>query len=257
MGGQPKHIRDRSRERRRRRCQICDTEFFVKNVSVKGVACSKECLSEFRSRLKRGKKQSPEIIAKRMESIAKWRRENPEADAARQAKCADALRAYTQTPEFAQASSERMKRRHQDPDWAAERDVRSSRTMKNNWQKYRRQYEKMALERYSKMADEGSGICSDSAKANKKTATKWIMQQAQDALHTETDYDEMFASIQAQLRRETPFEGDRSGADYVEYCREIGLATANHPDLRHLADSFMSDAIPKYAAEWNSRKKDG
>jgi hypothetical protein len=147
-----------------------------------------------------------------------------------------------------------MKRRHTDPEFQERRDARSSRTMKANWEKHRNTFTAQSIERYQRMAAEGSGICSDDSEARKRLAAKWIMKRAQEALHTETDYNEVYAMVQARLRREMPYDGPAESADYYEYCSKLGRAVTLSPECREIADSFLAEAIPRFAAEWRKHK---
>ena len=200
-----------------------------------------------------GRKQSPETIAKRAASIAAWRAANPEANAARQAKCAAKLKAFTKTPEFAAQSSERMKRRHADPEWQKVRDARSSRTMKANWQKHRDAFTAAAVERYGRNIALGVGINSSEVEARKRIASKWIMTNAMAALHAETDFDEVWNDVLARLRREIPYDGPLEGSDYMDYLAKLGKLVTADPAIRELSDGFMATAIPRFAEQWNAQ----
>ncbi len=90
--------------------------------------------------------------------------------------------------------------------------------------------------------------------AERRSMSSWVMKAAGKALRTETNYPELFAAAQARLRAEHPFNGQIPSDDYYEYCRMLGTLTVNSPECRALADSFMSDAIPRFTAEWQSKK---
>jgi hypothetical protein len=122
--------------------------------------------------------------------------------------------------------------------------------MKATWGKHRELFTAAAVERYAS----GVGINSDEGKAKKAAACKWIMTQAQEALHTETDYNLVYTEVQARLRREMPYDGPQEGSDYMEYLRKLGLATVSSPECRSIADAFLSEAIPRFAAEWKKRR---
>ncbi len=124
--------------------------------------------------------------------------------------------------------------------------------MKANWEKHREAFTQQSIERYARMKAEGSGLLSEQAEARKREAAAWIMKKAARALHAETNYNEVYAEAQARIREEQPFN---HSDDYYEYLKWLGHETVNSPECRELADSFMSDAIPRFASAW--RKKRG
>lgn len=249
----PERIKAASREKRQRVCVICGTHFMVRAVGRVGKSCSAPCLSELRARLKRGTKQSAETVAKRSNSL-KAVRSDPERNAKWTDAATQGLRRWHADPAnaeaFATLSSERMKRRHTDPEWQKVRDARSSRTLKAVWETHREQFIAASIDRYAR----GIGLNSEEANAKRDEAHRWIMKKAQEALHTETDYNLVFADAQARLRREMPYDGPLEGSDYMEYLGKIGRATASSPECRQLSDTFMSEALPRFAAEWRRRK---
>lgn len=206
------------------------------------------------------RKQSPETIAKRVASLRAWAEANPEAYAAKIAAQVAGSKRWRAIPENAakisKMHSERMTRRHAEGDWKQEggRSGISSRTMKATWEKHREHLTAVAHERYASMVENGTGLCSTDSMARKAKASKWIMKQAQGALHAETDYDEVYAEVQARLRRECPYDGPPTGEDYMDYLRKLGRDVVNSPECRELADSFMAKAIPRFAAEWKKKK---
>ncbi len=250
----PQWIRDRSLERRKRTCQICGTEFYAKNASMIGATCSKPCFIERNRRIRIGHKHTDETKAKMAASQAAFRKANPAADAARQAKCAAKLRAFTQTPEFAAMSSERMKKRHADPDWQPIRDARSSQVMRANWLKHRDSYTAAIRERYDRYLAIDRGIGSTEAERRKREAAKWIMKRAQADLHADTEFDELWVEVLAEKRALHPYDGPLGTADYHEYCKRIGKLVTQDQRIRELADRFMAKAIPRAAAAWQDMK---
>ncbi len=248
----PDHIRQASLAKRRRVCVVCGATFHVKSADRIGRACSPEHLRVHRSRIAEGRTQSIETRRKRSESLRNARAD-PERNARWTAAAAEGSRRWHADDDnataFAQSSSERMKRRHADPDWQKVRDERSSRTMKANWDKHRDAYVRAACDRYAR----GVGINTAESERRKVLAARWIMKHAQDALHTETDYDEVFARVQRQLRTETPYHEATHG-DYQDYSRALGTRVANSPECREIADGFLSEAIPRFAAEWKAAK---
>ena len=108
----------------------------------------------------------------------------------------------------------------------------------------------MAVERYV----QGIGISSDGAMANKATANRWILKQAQAALHAETSFNAIYADVQARLRLEMPYDGPLDSSDYHDYLSKLGSAVTHHPEIRAIADAFMSEAIPRFAEEWRRLK---
>ena len=254
----PERVKLASLEKRKRICTICEAHFIVRSVDRKGVACSKDCLRKSMALRQKGHKQSPETIAKRSQAM-KAVRADPERRAAWHAATAAAIKKWHTDPAnaaaFAKRSSERMKRRHTDPDFQKRRDERSSRVMSANWQRHRESFIQQSIDRYERMASEGTGLLSEEAKAKKAVANKWILKQAQAALHTETDYDVTYTEVQARLRMERPYDGPQEGSDYLEYLQWLGRSVVNSPECRAIADDFLSRAIPHFAAEWNTRKK--
>lgn len=258
--GQPAHIREASRLKRLRRCTICGAEFLVRDTCRKGLACSKPCLSEHLRRRKLGTTQSEETKAKRSVSLRAVR-SDPERNAAWAANAAAGVRKWHEHPDnaekAAQEMSSRMRLLHQDPEFQARRNERSSRVMTENWKKYRDQYVSAAIKRYEREATDGTGINCGAKAQRKVEACKWIMKKAKEALHNETAIDQMFTSVQARLRVEMPFRGQSESEDYYEYLKILGKAVVEDPEYRALADTFMSQAIPRFAAEWNSLRATG
>lgn len=256
--GTPIHIREASLKKRQRVCVICGAEFVVRNASIIGRACSKPCASAHQSRIQSGRIVSDETRAKRSASL-KAKHADPEFAAKWRAKNAAAVAAWHSNPDnataFAKRSSERMKKRHGDPEWQKVRNERSSRTMKKNWETYRDLFTAQSAERYIRNIELGRGINTGEAEAKKRTAAKWIMKQAQAALHTETDYNEVYAAVQAKLRREIPYDGPQGTADYFDYLRKLGSLVTNSPECREIADGFLSTAIPRFAEEWRKKNK--
>lgn len=255
----PERIREASRQRRQRVCTICQAEFEVRKSSHAGLSCSPACASVIRRRNSTGRRQSAETVAKRMAGNRAHWDANPEGLADRQAKVAAKLREWHTDPENAalasSRSSERMTRLHQDPDFQRRRNERSSRTMKATWQNRRELFVAYAIERYARFAEQGVGLLSSEAVARKNAAAKWIMTKAQEALHAETNYNEVFAEVQDRLRREMPFDETGNEADYFDYLKRLGSAVVNSPECRAIADVFMAEAIPRFGREWRARSE--
>ena len=127
--------------------------------------------------------------------------------------------------------------------------------MRENWVRHRDVFIENAHARYAQMLADGTGLCSEDAKERKREANKWIMKRANDAMHAETNYDETYTEVQARIRREQPFIGEANGGDYYEYCSWLGTQVVTSPECREIADAFMAEAIPRFAAEWNARKE--
>jgi hypothetical protein len=250
----PDRVKEASRKKRERTCVICGAQFLVKKSSHKGATCSKPCLSEYWRRAKTGLEQSKATKAKRSQALKAFR-----ADPDRNAKWTEAAAAgaakWHSAPDnaeaFAKRSSDRMKRRHADPDWQKVRDERSSRTMKANWERHRDSFVASSVERYAR----GEGFNSEEAKQKKAEANKWIMTKAQEALHSETDIDVVFMEVQERLRREMPYDGPLETSDYYDYLKKLGTAVANSQEIRGLADTFMAEAIPRFAAQWQTMRR--
>lgn len=154
---------------------------------------------------------------------------------------------------FAQRSSDRMKKRHAEDNWKAEggRAGISSRGIKKALDTHKEMYRKIAKDRYAA----GLGLNSDAAKSAKVAAGKWIMKAAKDALHSETNYNEVYREAHLRLRREMPYDGPSDGADYHEYIKKLGTATVNSHECRQVADDFMRVAIPRFAKKWQAQKR--
>jgi len=147
-----------------------------------------------------------------------------------------------------------MKRRHADPEWQKVRDKRSSATMKTTWETRREQFTVQAAERYLRHEEAGTGINSPDAKRRKAIAVQWIMKKAQEAFHAETEYNAVYAEVQARLRREMPYDGPQEGSDYMDYLQMLGRAVTCSPECRTIADTFLSEAISRFAKAWNARR---
>ena len=249
----PEWKREASRKKRQRVCTVCGAEFMVTKVGHTGFTCSKPCLSKRLSEKHTGKVASPESRAK-ISAALKAVRSDPERNAKWNAAAHEGIKRYLADPDnlaaFSARASERMRQRHADPEFQKRRNERSSRTMKETWTKYREKFTQIAIDKYAR----GEGLNSEEGKANKVKATKWIMKKAQEALRTQTDYEARFAEIQAQLRREMPYDGPLGTSDYYDYLQKLGKAVANHPELRKMADDFLSEAIPHFAQIWNETK---
>ena len=182
---------------------------------------------------------------------------DPEYRAMHKARSAAASKKWHSDPEnaakFAQRSSDRMKKRHAEDNWKAEggRAGISSRGVKKALETHKEMYRKIAKDRYAA----GLGLNSDAAKSAKVAAGKWIMKAAKDALHSETNYNEVYREAHLRLRREMPYDGPSDGADYHEYIKKLGTATVNSPECRQVADDFMRVAIPRFAKKWQDRDK--
>ena len=248
-------IRKRSAENRRKHCVVCQQEFVARQITIK--TCSAACRSEHQGNLKRGVAQSAETVAKRSAAMKAVRADpvkNAEWNAAAQA----ALVRYRADPanaeKISKRSSEHMARLHQDPEFQARRDERSSRTMKANWEKHRDLYLEKAYERSAQDQANGTGIWSEDAIARKNAASKWIMKKSAEAMRLETDYNEVYATVQARLRAEMPYDGPQDGSEYMDYLQRLGTAVVSSPECREIADRFMSEAIPRFAKAWRERK---
>lgn len=251
----PERIKLASLEKRRRVCAVCGAKFLVRSVDRVGLTCSPPCLKKRMAESASKRRASPETRAK-MSAAAKAWYSDPAKKAGWHEATAAATKRWHADPEnaaaFAKRSSERMKRRHhEDTEFQERRNERSSRVMKANWEKHRDLFTRQSAERYQAMLEAGTGLLSDEAKARKVEANKWILKQATGALHTETDYNEVYAEVQARLRREQPFS---PGEDYYEYCKWLGNAVVMSPECRQIADAFLGEAIPRFAKEWNARK---
>lgn len=183
---------------------------------------------------------------------------SPEAEERRKAAHREAMKRWHADPvnaaAFAKRMSERMKARHADPAWKERRSEISSRSAKKMWAERRGHFVQLAVDRYARMVAEGTGICSEDSVARKNAASKWIMQKAQDELHANTEFNELYRETQARLRRDNPYDETGNDADYFAYCSWLGTAVASDPVVRALADTFMSAAIPRWAKAWQERK---
>lgn len=204
------------------------------------------------------RKHSAETNAKLAASLKAWAEANPEAARKKKEAMVAGRRKWLSNPEnaakMAKAASERMKRRHQDPEFQKRRNERSSRTMKKTWETKRDVMMDAAHKRYAAMAENETGICSKESIAKKNAASKWIMKKAKEALRTETDYNDVFNRTMARLREEMPYDGPQTSSDYIDYLRQLGVATTSSRECREIADRFMSEAIVRFSAEYRKRQ---
>lgn len=249
----------RSQAKLHRTCVICGTRFIASSKRPNQKTCSKECLLKLMSRNSKGRKASAETRAKQSASI-KVAYSDPVRSAKWKAAARDGIKRWHSDPDnaalAARRSSERMKERHQDPEFQKRRDERSSRVMKENWERYRDRFMEAATERYLRHRENGEGIWSEDSIERKAVAAKWIMKKAQEALHAETPIDEKMSELQYRLRLEMPYDGPQDGSEYADYCQKLCRAILAHPEYRAIADPFMSEAIPRFAEEWQRRKVD-
>jgi len=204
---------------------------------------------------KKRKPRSAEANARAAASL-RARFADPEYRKQHQEKSKAGRQKWLSIPENAAAhamrSSERMKKRHAEGNWKAEggRSGISSRAIKKVLETHKEMYRQLATDRYAA----GVGINSEESKAAKANASKWIMKAANDALHSETNYNDVYREVHLRLRREMPYDGPSDSADYYEYCKKLGTAVVSSPECREVADSFMRTAIPRFAKEWQERK---
>jgi hypothetical protein len=85
--------------------------------------------------------------------------------------------------------------------------------------------------------------------------SKWIFKKATEAFYIETNYIELHTAAMARFRREMPYDGPKEGSDYMDYCSKLCTAAHKSPECREIASSFMREAIPRFAEEWERRKK--
>lgn len=250
----PEWVREASRKKRERICVICGEGFLVRSVDRVGRTCSTPCLKKVMSANASARKPSKETIEKRKVSM-KLARADPERKAMWDAATKKGRQTWLADPANFEAqskrSSERMKRRHADPEWQKVRDERSSRVMKANWQKYRDVFTEQAVERYAK----GIGVAAEWSIKKKNEAAKWIMKMASRAMHTETEYDAVYKDVQERLRSDMPYDGPQGGSDYMDYLSRLGRAVTNSVECRTIADMFMAEAIPRFAKEWKERQQ--
>lgn len=249
----PEWVKEASRKKRTRVCVICNTTFLVKKASEVGRTCSRPCRLKHQSNLKLGKKASAETRAKMSAGQKRANKVEGRLEKRREAALKGLLKWHRDpknAEEFAKRSSERMRRRHADPEWQEVRDARSSRTLKRTWLEHRDVFVEYARERYA----QGLGLNSEEAKRNKAAAGKWIMKKCREALLVETDYSEVFKSVQERLRAEMPYDGPKEGSDYQEYSKKLGAAVVNSPECRAIIDPFMSEAIGRFAKKWQRKK---
>ena len=251
----PQWIKERSLEARLRTCVICENEFFAKKSSHVGKTCSTECLKALMVKNATGRKASAETRAK-MRASHKLLNKDQEYKKRRMSAAIKGIRNWHADPKnaekFSKIASERMKKFHQDPEYLKRKSERSSRVMKETWSKHRELFISQAIERYERMKKNGTGILSEDAKKASAKANKWIMRNAMDALHNETNYNEVYAQVQARLRKEVPFI---PGNDYYEYLRWLGMEVTQSHECREIADAFIPQALSKFAKEWRDKNK--
>lgn len=249
----PERIKLASLAKRKRICTVCGAHFIVAKADRKGAACGPVCLSEVQRRNRLGKKATVETKAKMSASQKAFMAANP-AIAKRRVDIGRAALKHLWAEDaeaLARASSERMKARHKDPDFQQRRDERSSRVMKDNWKKHRELFVQQSKDRYKSGI---TGLNEGEAADKRDAASKWIMKKAQEALHTETDFDDVFTAEHNRLRREMPYDGPKEGSDYMEYLGKLARAVNASPKVRAIADTFMREAIPRFAEEWQAQK---
>lgn len=249
-----RYARLRKPESFKRVCAVCRTGFTVSRSSFKGITCSSTCLSAYQSRMRTGQKDTVETKAKKSAALKKaWA--DPDRAAEWRKAAAEGISAWHGNPEnaeaFAERSSARMKARHCDPEFQARRDVRSSETMKKNWERYRELYEAQSVDRYLQMRENQTGLCSPEAMRKRDERAKWVLTKAQEALHAETDYDATYAEVQARLREESPYDAVEWGGDYMGYLQDLGRKVVSSPECRGIADPFLSAAFSRFSEEWS------
>lgn len=106
-----------------------------------------------------------------------------------------------------------------------------------------------ALRRYENFAAAKIGICSDEQRAITASIGRWVLKKAQEALHAETDFDEVFTAVQDELRRDMPYDGLLGTSDYFDYLKKLGSRTASDRRVREIADAFMKHTIPRFHEE--------
>jgi hypothetical protein len=240
-------------------CEWCKSEFdapIPKRNRQPRRFCSGSCQSRFTGKERRGVPLSAETRQKMSQSQRRIQGD-PEWQERRQAAAKEGFERWKADPasagkraDLARQSSERMKKRHQDPEFQKRRNARSSRVMKENWNRFRDKFIQDAIRKYHS----GKTIGTPEAEAKKRAAAKWIMTQAQAALHTETDYDATYAEVQRRIRLQNPYTGPENSADYFDYLRWLGREVTTSPECRAIADGFLSKAIPRFADEWNRQK---
>lgn len=240
-------------KKRERTCLVCSTLFHAQSSDSMKKTCSRECLKL----LLRGRKQSPETIEKRNLAIASFRAANPEREQQRKTNALKGRLEWLSVPEnsaaVAKQASDRLKRLHADPVWQKIRDERSSRVLKDVWARHRDEFISGARIRYLASREAKTGINSPESEAKRNIAAKWIMTKAQEAMHTETEYDAVFKDLMTRFRQQIPFDATGSESDYNDYCRKIGYLVTTSPELRSISDAFLADAIPRFAKEYRAQ----
>lgn len=246
-----------------RPCAQCGAEFLAKKSSKTGqlkLYCGKVCQGASKRGKpngQRGKKrgpQSPELIAKRAAAI-KLASAKPEVKARRSVAMKAAIARAMADPEKraarSAASSAWMTSLHQDPEFQARRNVRSSRVMKANWQDPKIREVLMAH-----AAEQGGRhLQTPQAIAKKTAANRWILKNVLAERGAATNYNEKFAETLERVRREMPYDGPQEHSDYQEYCSRVSHIVGMDPHLRRIHDEFVKEAIPRWAALWQERKK--
>lgn len=201
---------------------------------------------------------SAETRAKRSASMAAaWarRRSEPGAVEAVSAAISKAWRERLDSdPAFAARqsakSSAHMSRLHSDSAFQERRAVRSSEVLRRVWADpvMRDRLTQMSRERYAA----GQGIAGAEAEARKREANKWIMTKCSEEMRASTDYAAVYTETQARIRAEMPYDGPTDHAFYQEYLSKLGRAVTSDPKLRAIQDTFMADAIPRWAEAWRA-----
>lgn len=244
------------RKLRQKVCIECGGAFEDQSRKNIRKTCSDTCLANNRIAALKSRDVTDETRSK-MSRAQKALNEDADWKNARVAAAGDGIRAHLTIPEnreaWAKRGSDRLKRLHRDPEFRKMRSKVSREIMLRNWEKHRDRYVAATKRRYLN----GEGISSEHGRKNRDRAWKWIMTKAQEALHGETNFDALFALTQARLREEHPFEGQHGTPDHHEYLRWLGHQVTSDPEIRSLADGFMSRRIPEIVAEWKERRRNG
>ena len=96
-------------------------------------------------------------------------------------------------------------------------------------------------------------IRSDPERSEKlKEYPRWLMKRAHEELQRNTDCNAIFATVQARLRQEMPYQPLVDGP-YMDYLGRLGTATVSDPEFQAIKSQFMSAMLPILAREWREK----
>jgi len=164
---------------------------------------------------------------------------------------------YANDPEFAAVAKERatanMTRLHQDPEFSERVNRLSTEGIKRKWAEDV-DWRAMKTAATAALYESGGGINSPQAIARSRAACTWIMEHANHELNADEEYKTLFRDTHIRLREEMPYVPRDWDNDYIAYCSQLCTAVAKDSAVRAMADSYMRDALPRWAAKWPAER---